>query len=257
MQAIKLLTGATPTCFRVRYYLSICLAQSTDEASYIDLSQPPFGDIDDRIRAISTGLGLTNILWEHDTFDSNPGPSGVVEQATVQKNYDDFIKTASNGTFSKQGAILLAHETNNLTMQLAVDNYPKLRAAFKHIVPIGVAFNKTQPYVEANFKFPNFDTYIKSELTSVQNGTSSSASAASGSSTSASAASTTQASSNNQNGMVTSVSRPTETATVTANSTGGAVQGAAASNQNGALSRFASSSALLVPALLLVFGLNF
>ncbi|KAF9256316.1 glycoside hydrolase/deacetylase [Marasmius fiardii PR-910] len=130
---IKLLTGATPTCFR-----------------------PPQGDIDDRIRAISTALGLTNVLWEFDTNDTVPGPSGVVEKETVQANYKKFIETAQSGKFKEARAILLAHETNNLTMQLAIDFYPQLKAAFKHLVPIAVAYNKTQPYVEKDFVFPDF-----------------------------------------------------------------------------------------------------
>ncbi|KAK1217300.1 hypothetical protein PQX77_020038 [Marasmius sp. AFHP31] len=286
MQAVKLLTGATPTCFR-----------------------PPFGDIDDRIRAISAALGLTNILWKHDTFDTNPdmGPDDI------QKNYDDFIKLAAGGNFSRQGAILLAHETNNMTMQLAIDNYSKLRGAFKHIVPVGVALNKTQPYVEPDFKFPDFATYIKTEGAPAQNTTSSSSSASSasataskGSSSASSAAASSNASSSvasassssaaaaqsgpakpaspasgeasgnappattvtdtasqspqtsaaNNAGKVTSVVTPTETAIVTPTPVGGVAQGADR-NDNGAMSLLSSSAAVtILPVFLLFFGLN-
>ncbi|EEB97590.1 hypothetical protein MPER_03059, partial [Moniliophthora perniciosa FA553] len=47
MQAIKVVTGATPTCFR-----------------------PPLGDIDDRIRYIAHSLGLKTMLWKYDTYDT-------------------------------------------------------------------------------------------------------------------------------------------------------------------------------------------
>ncbi|KAL0059110.1 hypothetical protein AAF712_014181 [Marasmius tenuissimus] len=292
MQAIKLLTGATPTCFR-----------------------PPFGDIDDRIRAISAALGLTNILWKHDTFDTNPdmGPDDI------QKNYDDFVELAAGGNFSRQGAILLAHETNNMTMQLAIDNYSKLRGAFKHIVPVGVAFNKTQPYVEPDFKFPDFATYIKTEGAPAQNTTSSSSSSSASSASataskgSSSASSSSAAASSNPSssvvsassssaaaaqsgpakpaspasgeapgsappattasetasqppqapssaannvGGVTTVVTPTETAVVTPTPVGGVAQGAD-QNENGAMSLLSSSAAVtILPVFLLFFGLN-
>ncbi|KAF9259590.1 glycoside hydrolase/deacetylase [Marasmius fiardii PR-910] len=207
MQAIKLITGATPTCFR-----------------------PPFGDIDDRIRAISKGLGLTNILWKFDTFDTVPGPTGKVEDADIQKNYQEFIKLAKNGTFSKSGAILLAHETNNQTMQEAIDFYPQLKSAFKHIVPIGVAHNKTQPYVEKDFVFPDFAKYIATEPKTVQNGTSkavSTISSASGSgSTSTTAGASTTSSSSTSTAVVTASS-----ATAVGTGSGGPVNPA---NNNGA-----------------------
>ena len=32
-------------------------------------TQPPFGDVDDRIRAIAHGLGLRTILWQYDSQD--------------------------------------------------------------------------------------------------------------------------------------------------------------------------------------------
>jgi len=40
---------------------------------------------------------------------------------------------------------MLMHELNNFTMSEAVKFYPKLKAAFKALVPIAVSLNKTQP----------------------------------------------------------------------------------------------------------------
>ncbi|EEB93541.1 hypothetical protein MPER_07784, partial [Moniliophthora perniciosa FA553] len=87
MQAIKLVAGVTPTCFR-----------------------PPLGDTDDRIRYISDSLGLRTVLWKHDTKDTIPGPSGTVDPADVDKNYEDFLRVAESGAFANPGAILLARE---------------------------------------------------------------------------------------------------------------------------------------------------
>ncbi|KAI3621780.1 carbohydrate esterase family 4 protein [Moniliophthora roreri] len=137
MQIIKLVTGGTPTCFR-----------------------PPQGDIDDRIRYIVHALGLRSILWKYDVRDTILGPNGVVDTSAVEGQYEEFIKTAQGGAFRNEGAILLAHETNNMTMSEAMKYYPQLKTAFKHLVPIGVALNVTQPYVENGFSQPTFEQYI-------------------------------------------------------------------------------------------------
>ncbi|KAL0573536.1 hypothetical protein V5O48_008421 [Marasmius crinis-equi] len=139
---IKLVTGATPTCFR-----------------------PPLGDIDDRVRYIAKNVGLRTILWKYDTYDTIPDQTTKqVEVASVRKNYESFLTTAKSGAFEREGAILLAHETNNMTMQEAVSYYPQLKAAFKHIVPVAVALNITQPYVENQFSMPTFQEYISGTI---------------------------------------------------------------------------------------------
>ncbi|KAG7094592.1 hypothetical protein E1B28_005417 [Marasmius oreades] len=223
MQAIKLITGATPTCFR-----------------------PPFGDVDDRIRAISKGLGLTNILWKFDTFDTVAGPTGKVEDADIKKNYQEFIKLAKNGTFSKSGAILLAHETNNQTMQEAINFYPQLKSAFKHIVPITVAYNKTQPYAEKDFKFPDFAKYIATEPTKVQDGTSKGIVSTTVTPTSTSSMSTSRSSAINQandNGATTTLATVKESQTAADNNVSG-------SKKNGAEALLGHSSTLVGPVVL-------
>jgi peptidoglycan/xylan/chitin deacetylase (PgdA/CDA1 family) len=77
MQIIKLTTGVTPTCWR-----------------------PPYGDIDDRIRAISQALGLRAVLWQYDSNDWQVGASTTVTPATVDGNYQKLITAAQNGTFN-------------------------------------------------------------------------------------------------------------------------------------------------------------
>jgi peptidoglycan/xylan/chitin deacetylase (PgdA/CDA1 family) len=158
VKAIKLVLGVTVTCWR-----------------------PPFGDVDDRIRAIAEGLGLRTIIWKYDTFDWEE-QSGNITAQQVYDNYNSFIGDVSNGTFNNEGAIILTHELNNFTMQTAINYYPQLKAAFKHMVPVGVALNKTQPYLEANYSLPTFAEYISGTI--VSNSTNSSTSSASSSSSS-------------------------------------------------------------------------
>ena len=70
---------------------------------------------------------------------------------------------------------MLTHELNNYTMQEAMNFYTTLKRAFTvchspaiinsqtdmsdhkgGLVPIGVAYNKTQPYVETDYTFPDY-----------------------------------------------------------------------------------------------------
>ncbi|EAU83747.2 chitin deacetylase [Coprinopsis cinerea okayama7 len=148
MQAIKLVAGVTPTCWR-----------------------PPFGDVDDRIRAIANGLGLRTILWKYDTNDwrvGMPDPDAI-SIGQVDANYEALLAEAEKGTFSGSGAILLAHELNNFTMSEAVKYYQKLKSKFQNIVPLAVALNKTQPYVEDDFVLPSFADHISKGIPNASN----------------------------------------------------------------------------------------
>ncbi|KAG6373696.1 carbohydrate esterase family 4 protein [Boletus reticuloceps] len=141
MQAIKLVTGITPTSWR-----------------------PPFGDVDDRVRAIAHALGLRTIIWQYDSNDWRAN-TGNITVADVDANYQALIQRAQNGTFSNAGTIMLTHELNNFTMSEGVKFYNQLKAAFKHLVPMGVAVNISQPYVETNYSLPNFAQYIAGTTT--------------------------------------------------------------------------------------------
>ncbi|KAF7965215.1 hypothetical protein HWV62_45063 [Athelia sp. TMB] len=162
MQMIKLATGVTPTCWR-----------------------PPYGDIDDRVRAVGAALGLRAILWQYDSNDWQVGSVAGITPATVDANYEALIASAGNGTFATQGTIILTHELNNYTMQEAINFYPKLKAAFKALVPVGVGMNISQPYLETNYTLPSFSQYTAGTTTS--NATASGASTATGSAASGSA----------------------------------------------------------------------
>ncbi|KAH7886777.1 carbohydrate esterase family 4 protein [Phlebopus sp. FC_14] len=141
MQIIKLVVGVTPTCWR-----------------------PPFGDVDDRVRAIANALGLRTIIWSYDSNDWRAGTANITD-ADVDTNYENLIARAQNGTFSAGGTIMLTHELNNFTMSEAVKFYDQLKSAFKYLVPMGVATNQSQPYVETGYALPSFEQYISGTTT--------------------------------------------------------------------------------------------
>ncbi|KAH7926539.1 carbohydrate esterase family 4 protein [Leucogyrophana mollusca] len=142
---IKLVIGVTPTCWR-----------------------PPYGDVDDRVRAFAHAFGLRTILWQYDSNDWREGTGGITA-ANVDANYQALISLAQNGAFSTAGTTMLTHELNNFTMAEAVKFHDQLKAAFKYLVPVGVALNQTQPYLETNYSLPSFEQYV-SGTTSVSGG---------------------------------------------------------------------------------------
>ncbi|CAG8797547.1 17640_t:CDS:2, partial [Dentiscutata erythropus] len=136
-KAIKYVMGITPLCWR-----------------------PPFGDVDDRIRAIATQLNMSTIIWDLDTNDWNEAPDGTETSAQVDTTFQGFVNMGLNGTYNNSGTIVLEHELDNNTMSKAIEWYPKIKAAYKYLVPIASCLNITQPYAEANFTYPSFAEYI-------------------------------------------------------------------------------------------------
>ncbi|KAI8142245.1 chitin deacetylase 1 [Fennellomyces sp. T-0311] len=160
-KAIKLATGVTPRHWR-----------------------PAFGDVDDRVRWIATQLNLTTVLWNLDTDDWAAGDTEPMSQ--VQGNYEDFIQMGSNGTFATSGNIVLTHEIDNTTMQLALDYIPKIKQNYKHVLDVATCMNITHPYMEKTVSFAAFGN--SSTTSSAKSSASGSASATSGSTQSAQSA---------------------------------------------------------------------
>lgn len=97
-EAIKQITGVTPNTMR-----------------------PPYGDIDDRVRAIANAMKLTPVIWTSangGSFDTNDWhiPSGL-SSAEVLNSFDKILDTAST---LQTGFIVLAHDLYQQTVDLAV-----------------------------------------------------------------------------------------------------------------------------------------
>lgn len=113
--------------------------------------RPPYGDVDDRIRYIAQSLGMRTIIWSDNTFDYDVSTLGT---AKVQAYYDTILQGGQNGTYAKNGTIVLTHELTNDTMSLMVKNYANIKKAFANVVPVHAAMNNTQPYVETGYTYP-------------------------------------------------------------------------------------------------------
>ena len=129
--AIKAITGVTPTCWR-----------------------PPFGDVDDRIRAIAAGLGLRTILWEADTDDWNISVEG---KDKIDQNYQKIFSEAG-----QKNPIVLTHEIDNSTMSEFMGQYNNIKNAYKNVVPVSACQNVTNPYPE-DITYPTFNQFLNGQ----------------------------------------------------------------------------------------------
>lgn len=152
--------GITPTCWR-----------------------PPYGDVDDRVRAIAQSLGLRTYVWNGaclttvkerkysltyllilfsflaDTNDWNIMPGGSAPTSSIQANYNSIKSIGSSPAAQTGGVIVLDHELTVADMNLAILEYPSIKQSWKYIVPLTACLNITQPYAE-DIIYPNFADYI-------------------------------------------------------------------------------------------------
>ncbi|KAI9300897.1 hypothetical protein BJ944DRAFT_170057 [Cunninghamella echinulata] len=133
-RAIKEVLGITPKCWR-----------------------PPFGDVDDRVRAIAWQMGMRTFLWDQDSFDWNMygGPSqGKLTAEVVDGYFQKWIeKQVNQKDVETRGHITLEHENSNSTILTAEKWLPKLQKSFK-VMPIHQCLDDAHPYWEKQWVYP-------------------------------------------------------------------------------------------------------
>lgn len=121
--------------------------------------RPPYGDVDDRVRAIAQGLGMSTNVWSDDTEDWQVQPQGTLPTQSIVQNYNSII----NQNYDTHGNIVLTHEINADTMNEMMAMYPTIKKHFKNIVPITACMNETNPYPEG-ITYPNFADYTAGKV---------------------------------------------------------------------------------------------
>ncbi|KAF9480489.1 hypothetical protein BDN70DRAFT_877463 [Pholiota conissans] len=128
-KAIKTFLGVTPTTMR-----------------------PPYGDIDDRVRAIAMAMGMIPIMWTRsstgDQFDTN---DWKVAGGTVAgtDSFNTFEEILGNATQIPTGFIVLQHDLFEITVDLAVGY--TLDAAKTHNPPFNLkSIGSCQGFPEGN-----------------------------------------------------------------------------------------------------------
>jgi len=87
-----------------------------------NMMRPPYGDIDDRVRAISLAMGLTPVMWTRlsplATFDT--GDFNVhAGLDTVQQVLENWEEIMGNATTINTGFIVLEHDLFEQTVEIA------------------------------------------------------------------------------------------------------------------------------------------
>ncbi|KAN0121014.1 hypothetical protein V8E52_003602 [Russula decolorans] len=101
--------------------------------------RPPFGDIDDRVRAISLAMGMVPIIWTttlaSGPFDTNDWRvAGGLVNSTV--SFNTFEAILGNASSLDTGFIVLQHDLYEVTVDLAVGY--TLDAALTHDPPFSL-----------------------------------------------------------------------------------------------------------------------
>ncbi|KAG9122029.1 hypothetical protein FRC07_001758, partial [Ceratobasidium sp. 392] len=119
--------------------------------------RPPYGDIDDRVRAISKAMGLTPIIWTSaggGDFDTNDWhvPSGLSSQAVLSSF--ETILTKANALDT--GFIVLSHDLYQQTVDLATG----------YIIPDALARGFHLENIISCLKKPLSEAYIETSSNS-------------------------------------------------------------------------------------------
>ncbi|EJT97991.1 glycoside hydrolase/deacetylase [Dacryopinax primogenitus] len=133
-EAMRQIIGVSPNCMR-----------------------PPYGDIDDRVRAISMAMGMTPIIWttyKGVDFDTNDWhiPAGTVSANDVLGTFQQILTQDAPNLNS--GFIVLEHDLYQQTVDLAVGYVlpNALASGLFQIMPIIECLHKplADSYVETN-----------------------------------------------------------------------------------------------------------
>ncbi|KAF7726660.1 hypothetical protein EC973_008533 [Apophysomyces ossiformis] len=149
LKAIKQVLGITTRCWR-----------------------PPFGDVDDRVRAIAWLMGMRTFLWDRDTTDWNLAgySQGQHTMSKMDMIIKDWLNAHKNGTDDEHGHIVLQHELNNLTVSMAEKWLPAIQKEFNVITP-HACMDIALPYWEENFVYPTVSNKSVSTTTTTAKAT--------------------------------------------------------------------------------------
>ncbi|KAJ8655281.1 hypothetical protein O0I10_008969 [Lichtheimia ornata] len=118
--------------------------------------RPPYGDVDDRVRAIAWQMGMHTILFDQVSFDwSLPGGPGGdnMPPSIIDGYFEGWIQALKDGTDNRRGHIVLQHEHSNASVSLAEKWLPKIKEVFR-VVSYTQCMNVSNPYWEEGFAYP-------------------------------------------------------------------------------------------------------
>ncbi|CAG8532464.1 9256_t:CDS:2 [Cetraspora pellucida] len=108
--------------------------------------RPPYGDYDDRIRDISTQLGMKPTIWDLDTNDWMSAEDPTFNLNWIAANFTQWV---ADPTLTATGHISLEHDLYNQTAAQIPIVVPILKKANYTIKPVSQCINDPYPYVES------------------------------------------------------------------------------------------------------------
>ncbi|TFK57556.1 glycoside hydrolase/deacetylase [Heliocybe sulcata] len=121
-----------------------------------NMMRPPYGDIDDRVRAICTAMGLTPVMWTRispmATFDTGDFDihSGATSVTQVLANWENIL---GNASVMDTGFIVLEHDLFQQSVDVATGYILPDALAHKYTIePVVNCVNKpmSDAYIETN-----------------------------------------------------------------------------------------------------------
>ncbi|KAK5814839.1 hypothetical protein F5H01DRAFT_344327 [Linnemannia elongata] len=115
--------------------------------------RPPYGDVDNRVRAIATQLGYKTSIWTQD-FDTNDW-NIPAKTATAQSVIDTFKAWLVKIPTMKTGFIVLEHDLFPEEVNVSISGILPIAYATKNLVmqPIPQCLGDAKPYLEGAGSF--------------------------------------------------------------------------------------------------------
>jgi peptidoglycan/xylan/chitin deacetylase (PgdA/CDA1 family) len=178
--------------------------------------RPPYGDIDDRVRAICKLLDLTPIIWtstaDGSNFDTNDWQiqGGAVTTNEVVETFEGILADIPE---LDTGYIVLQHDLYEQSTELAVDVILPIALAIdptQSLMPIITCLKQTlgNAYVETNSNTSDSESYATGTSTVASQTRTSTAGASTGTSSGSSSGSSSSSSSSSSGAMTVSVAGP-------------------------------------------------
>lgn len=99
--------------------------------------RPPYGDVDDRVRAIAKAMGLRPVLWNYDTRDFS-APSAQMETAAGTQ--------ASGAASRNRGVISLEHDLISTTVLFSPGIADRVAASGMDLKSVAQCIGDNYPY---------------------------------------------------------------------------------------------------------------
>ncbi|KAL1922518.1 uncharacterized protein VTP21DRAFT_10057 [Calcarisporiella thermophila] len=91
--------------------------------------RPPYGDIDDRVRALMVSMGLRVVIWNRDSFDWKL----QTKQITLAEIDGNFTQWVQETPAADKGFISLEHDHSKDTVDIAIKHLPALSKVTKFV----------------------------------------------------------------------------------------------------------------------------